>query len=81
MLDPFKKKGYMQNKEPDDLTPPSNLLAVKIPSISFSFDDDLINLTALFASYLAPYADNRQFIRRELMPPSWVDMKNYFSLY
>lgn len=69
----------MEDKEPDEFRQRRSLWQIwlllrqnKIALFSFYLLFALI-LTALFAPWIAPYADNAQFVGQELMPPSWVE--------
>ncbi len=68
----------MQNKEPDEFRESTSIFQIWLrfrqnTIALFSFYLLIaINFHRTFANYLAPYADNRQFIGQELMPPSWV---------
>lgn len=69
----------MQDKEPDEFRESTSLFQIwllfrknTVALFSFYLLTALI-FTALFSSWIAPYADNTQFVGQELMPPSWVE--------
>ena len=69
----------MQDKEPEEFRENTSIFQIwllfrKNTVALFSFYLlTLLILTALFSSWIAPYAHNMQFVGQELMPPSWVE--------
>ena len=69
----------MQDKEPEEFRENTSIFQIwllfrKNTIALFSFYLlTLLILTALFSSWIAPYAHNMQFVGQELMPPSWVE--------
>ena len=69
----------MQDKEPEQFRENTSIFQIwllfrKNTVALFSFYLlTLLILTALFSSWIAPYAHNMQFVGQELMPPSWVE--------
>ena len=69
----------MQDKEPEEFRENTSIFQIwllfrKNTVALFSFYLlTLLILTALFSGWIAPYAQNMQFVGQELMPPSWVE--------